>query len=252
MGLQDYNHITEGIIDHPDLAYDDCFRKEYPDHYRENGNSLCPFHPDTTPSHKVWKRAGHCYGDCPGKRSGSPYKKHTVIDLYALKWGCSWKESRKRLAKQIGLDLGNGFDSNSFKGKPIAKSYDYLDEHGELLYQVCRLDPKGDFPMRRPDGNGGWLWKMGNARRVLYRLPEVIQADMVFVCEGEKDSDTLTALGLCGTTLPNGAEKAPSLQKRFNILEPLRGKKVILLGDNDKIGRKHMRQLARLLQGIAV
>jgi DNA primase len=87
--------------------------------------------------------------------------------------------------------------------------------------------------------------------RVLYRLPEVIQADTVWLCEGEKDADNLTALGLCGTTLPNGAEKAGNLQKRFDILKPLRGKTIILIGDNDETGQEHIRQIARLLQGIA-
>jgi putative DNA primase/helicase len=250
MSMQSYNAVTQRIINHPDLAYDDCYHKEFPDHYRENGNSLCPFHNDTTPSMAAYKRAGHCYGDCPGKRPGSPYKKHTVIDLCALKWGCTWKEARQRLAKQIGLDLGSGYDPNNYKGRPIVKIYDYQDESGELLYQVCRLDPKGDFPMRRPD-NGGWAWKMGDTRRVLYKLPDVIQADMVWICEGEKDSDNISALGLCGTTAPNGAQKMPGLHKRFKILEALRGKAVILLGDNDTVGRKHVQQVARLLQGIA-
>lgn len=52
----------------------------------------------------------------------------------------------------------------------IIKTYDYVDETGALLYQVCRLEPKS-FRQRRPDGADGWIWKLGDVRRVLYRLP---------------------------------------------------------------------------------
>jgi hypothetical protein len=35
----------------------------------------------------------------------------------------------------------------------VVAAYPYVDERGELLFEVCRLDPK-DFRQRRPDGNG--------------------------------------------------------------------------------------------------
>jgi hypothetical protein len=47
------------------------------------------------------------------------------------------------------------------------------DEHGSLLYQPVRYDPK-DFKQRSPDGQEGSLWKKG-PRQVLYRLGEVIE-----------------------------------------------------------------------------
>lgn len=51
-------------------------------------------------------------------------------------------------------------------GREIIATYDYEDEDAKLLYQVVRFAPK-EFRVRRPDGNGGWTWKLGNARRVL-------------------------------------------------------------------------------------
>jgi len=39
-----------------------------------------------------------------------------------------------------------------------------------------RYAPK-DFRQRRSHGKGGWLWKMGDTPRVLYRLPELLVAD---------------------------------------------------------------------------
>ena len=91
----------------------------------------------------------------------------------------------------------------------LEATYDYCDESGVLLFQVCRYSPKG-FRQRRPDGNGGWLWNINGVRRVLYRLPELIAAPpgaTIWVPEGEKDVDLLRSLGLVSTTNPGGASK---------------------------------------------
>ena len=96
----------------------------------------------------------------------------------------------------------------------ILRTYDYRDEHDELLFQTVRLWaplPKGkDFRQRRPNGKGGWEWNLSGVRRVLYRLPALTRADKlewVFVVEGEKDADSLVKLGLVATTSPMGAGK---------------------------------------------
>src|SRR5262245_55268962 len=80
----------------------------------------------------------------------------------------------------------------------VVAVYDYRDEDGRLLYQTVRYEPK-DFRQRRPDGQGGWVYRLDGVRRVLYRLPELNTADRsrpVFVVEGEKDADRLAALGV--------------------------------------------------------
>ena len=84
--------------------------------------------------------------------------------------------------------------------------YSYQDEGGALLFQVVRL-PGKTLRVRRPDGKGGWEWKMGNARRVLYRLPELIAEpdDLILIVEGEKDVETLRAKDLTATTNSFGA-----------------------------------------------
>ena len=38
----------------------------------------------------------------------------------------------------------------------MAVTYDYRAEHGDLLFQKVRDEPKG-FRQRRPDGKGGWM-----------------------------------------------------------------------------------------------
>ena len=125
----------------------------------------------------------------------------------------------------------------------IVATYDYTDEHGNLLYQVVRYQPK-DFKQRRPDGCGGWTWRKG-ARQVLYRLPEVLEAPIVFVVEGERDVETLREYGFVATTNAGGAKSHWAPQ----YTESLRGREVILIPDNDAPGRKRVLNIARALLG---
>ena len=130
----------------------------------------------------------------------------------------------------------------------IMATYDYTDEHGILLYQAVRFEPK-DFSQRRPDGHGGWIWDLKNTRLVLYRLPDVIHAHTVLVLEGEKDVDSAYSVGLpegwAATCNPMGAGKG---KWRHEYCESLRGKSVVLLGDEDEPGRHHVGRIARSIE----
>jgi hypothetical protein len=59
------------------------------------------------------------------------------------------------------------------KSDTIVATFDYRDENGALLFQVCRTEAK-KFMQRRPNGGGDWIWKLEGVRRVPYRLPELI------------------------------------------------------------------------------
>src|SRR5262249_21393045 len=54
-----------------------------------------------------------------------------------------------------GLKMSNLWEASpvSYAERPkrtLVKAYDYLDERGALLFQVCRYEPKG-FAQRQPD-----------------------------------------------------------------------------------------------------
>ena len=131
------------------------------------------------------------------------------------------------------------------KRKRVAVAmYDYRDADGTLLYQTVRYQPK-DFRQRQPDGNGGWIWRLGD-RRVLYRLPELLKYPdaTVFVCEGEKDADRVASLGYVATTVASHKWTAECAQG-------LAGRDCWILEDNDKAGRKNALDAAEALHGYA-
>jgi AAA domain len=127
----------------------------------------------------------------------------------------------------------------------IVAVYDYTDDKGELVYQVCRLEPKS-FRQRRPDGKGDWIWTVKDCRRVPYRLPELLQYPdaCVFVTEGEKDADRVASLDHCATTVCGG-------KWTDDCVTALAGRDVLILEDNDEAGRKKAFEAAQALHGTA-
>lgn len=134
-------------------------------------------------------------------------------------------------------------------GYTVVAEYPYVDEHGAVLFVQERRYPK-DFRCKRPDGAGGWTYKLGDTRRVLYRLPEVlagVQAGRpVYVVEGERDADRLTAAGQVATTSPLGAGKW-----RREYGDALAGARVVVVADRDVPGWRHARAVAADLAGKA-
>jgi hypothetical protein len=165
--------------------------------------------------------------------------------------GCS----TEAVLTALGLTSSDLFETRHIalngNGKRIVKEYDYHGADGELRFQVVRMDPK-DFRCRRPDGAGGWIWKMEGVERVVYRLPAVQEAvargDLIYVTEGEKAADALVKLGVCATCTPGGAGKS---HKTPSLASTLRGARVVLLPDNDEPGRKQAAEIAATLQGVA-
>lgn len=134
----------------------------------------------------------------------------------------------------------------------IVATYDYTDADGTLKYQVVRKEPKA-FLQRQPDPNkpGEWLYKLNGVERVLYNLPAVMSAiqakKKIFLVEGEKDVESLRAIGLTATTNAGGAAK---WQKSYT--EILKQATVIIIPDNDPVGREHARLVNSKLEDSAV
>jgi hypothetical protein len=148
----------------------------------------------------------------------------------------------------VGLTWTDLYARERRDSRTVVATYDYRDRHGELLYQVCRFEPKG-FAVRRGDGSGRWVWNLRGVARVPYRLPElaaVPAGGRVVIVEGERDADRLTELGIIATTNPGGAGK---WQSAYN--EELRDRAVVVLPDNDAPGRQHAEAVVASLRGVA-
>jgi hypothetical protein len=131
----------------------------------------------------------------------------------------------------------------ALKSKPVA-IYDYTDQNGNLLYQVCRYEPKR-FRHRQPDGQGGWIYK-GTHKRVLYRWPDLLQYPdgTIFVTEGEKDADRIWSIDLCATTVASGKWTG-------ECVEALKHRDCWILQDNDGAGVEKALAAAKLLYPVA-
>ena len=109
---------------------------------------------------------------------------------------------------------------------------------------------------RRSDGSkfGCWFHKSGNAWAkgrggappTLYIAGEL--AGGMFVCEGEKDADTLHRLGY---NAASGADGAGSGKWKPEYTEQLRGRSVCVFADNDKVGRAYAAETCNALHGSA-
>ena len=198
-----------------------------------NGHVHCPAHNDTHPSLSVDERDGKT--------------------LFVCRSGCEQPDVLAALRRAAGHQPTNTTGSapkptkSPAKGKPVENVfYTYTDENGEVLYRVNRqkfADGSKNFPTSKPDGRGGWEYKIGDTRRVLYRLPDVKNAQIVFICEGEKAADAfndeLKHAGLFGkfvaTTNAGGAGKW-----RDEFCAALVDvKHIYVLPDNDAQGAKH-------------
>ncbi len=198
-------------------------------------DAKCPAHADTSPSLSVGFKAGKvllfCQAGC------------TTADVLA---------ALELVPADLFDETGKSGqrDGISQNGPRIAATYDYTDESGVVLFQVVRYHPK-DFRQRRPDGRGGWTWRLDDVRRVLYGLKEVLAAvaagRVVWIVEGEKDADALRALpGMVATCSPGGAGKW-----RPAYAETLRGADVVVVADKDDAGRKHAESVVSSLLEVA-
>ena len=124
----------------------------------------------------------------------------------------------------------------------LVATYDYVDATGDkLLYQVCRYDPK-TFRQRRPDGNNGWTWQLGDVQRVIYKLPELLEQEQAIFVEGEKDADRLWSVGLPATTTVSGS----SAWKDDYALQFVDAgiRELVIIPDNDEPGETYAAKVA--------
>jgi CHC2 zinc finger len=166
-------------------------------------------------------------GESPPKSNG----KRTNKD--ATKNDSAWTS----LAKYIYCDR---------HGKPYLLVKKFIDEHGKKQYPQFYWD--------------GAKWEKGRPKgpKIPYHLPELLAAPIgttIVIVEGEKCANALAKLGFVATTNSEGAAhggKDDSGKKWTPELNAyFKGHNVVIIGDNDAPGRRHVRYVAKQLHGIA-
>ena len=208
------------------------------------------------------KKNGHGYvAHCPAHKdenaSLSIDKGRQGNILIKCHAGCTFNE----VVAAVGIKAKELFPDEHAKNvkSKIKEIYNYHDAiridkkwaDGELLYQVLRYEPK-DFRQRKPDGKGGYEWKLGKTNRVLYRLAKVRNAveagRVVFIVEGEKDVHAIESLQCTGTTNSGGAGR---WKKEYT--KEFKNALVVIIADNDEsgVGEEHAQSVAAQLKKTA-
>lgn len=228
-----------------------------PRQYGSGWSAKCPVHDDRRPSLSIGEGDdGRALLDC---KKGCP-----TGDVVAA----------------VGLEMSDLFPAKSTtpkprsNGKPARKTFatareaiatldkamvreqgwrvaywPYHDCHGDPVAVVCRYDlptPKGEKQQKtfRPVARRGDAWIIGGMPepRPLYCLPDLADAERVYITEGEKAADAARAIGLTATTSAHGSRSPEKTD-----WSPNAGRECVLLPDQDKSGSEYTEAVASIL-----
>jgi hypothetical protein len=215
----------------------------------------CPSHDDSTPSLSITEgRTGAC---CSTATRGKPSDIVAAIglsmaDLFPPEASPGRSLSAAALSDRVGAPRA---------GQRQRRARPQGARGARALLRLHRRTRDADLPgvsvpdaRRRedvppsggpiPEHAGEWVYALGDAPRVLYRLPDVLEAvamqRTVYVVEGEKDADTLAGHGYCATTSAMGAGKWTD-----DYAAPLAGADVVILPETMSRGARTPRRSRR-------
>ena len=168
-----------------------------------------------------------------------------LIDLIQKHKSLSGRELSDYLYNEFGIGERN-IDTKAAKpppqGSKIVNEYNYVNENGEVTYQVLRFEPKTFKQRHFKDGKT--VWGLKDIEPLPYNLPKILEDKdkTIFIVEGEKDADRLVSLGFLATTNSGGSKNwKPSLNKYF------KDRRIILISDNDSAGYLHTQAISNHL-----
>lgn len=179
-----------------------------------------------TPGHGP-KDRGMSVKDDPGAPDGVLINSFNGGDPLAIKDQC----------REWGMMPGRSADDYRARSAwRVTGTYEYTDADGAVLYRTQRQEKAGErkkFVAERLSGKE-WTFGIKGVQRVLYRLPDILAAPdaPVYLVEGERKADKLASWGLVGTAVAFGSN---GWQKGY--ASTLSGRTVVILPDNDDVGR---------------
>lgn len=211
----------------------------------------CCFHDDRTPSMTLFldgAGGAHCNGCGAGGN---------IFQIEARISGCTVAAAETKVAEITGAKA-----TVMSKLGPVIAAYDYRDDNDRVVFQKRRYQPEGErktFRVFRQTEDGQWLSGIDApdkeaTRRVLYNQPRMVTANMVCICEGEKDCDTLAGAGLfhdrsqwriAYTCSFDGAWQKSERPKWLSHYNPyFAGRSVLIFADNDEPGEVYAQHIA--------
>ena len=194
--------------------------------HRAERMARCPNHEDTTASLSInlEKAVAHCHS-------------------------CGLEGTITTIAREAGWDdppWANDHHRSDvlpdiWRDHPIHRWYDYGP------YQVARVEYElnGKRKKEFPVWCDGWGLRGKGVARRLYNRDALAGATDVFICEGERDCETLKAHGLTAVCNLGGAGKWKSKDAEGLTAQH----HVVILPDNDSAGRRHAETVAQSLVG---
>ena len=129
--------------------------------------------------------------------------------------------------------------------------YTYRDEMGVGLIDVVKWRDEFGVKKFRQQLHGQPGTRIGETRRVPYRLPELLRAKPsqdVFIVEGEKDVENAMNLGVVATCNIGGAGKNKWRAEWTPFFEQ---RPIVIIPDNDQVGKDHAAEIAAHLAPVA-
>lgn len=194
-------------------------------------------------------RNGQYTAHCPAHDDQDPSLSVSEGDDGRILINCHKGCSTENVLAALGLEMSDLFPARepTAKNKPneITATYPYFDPAGQLIAEKVRSIkyPKGIW--RRPDGKGGWIYNRQGVPHALY-VAGSLASNSILIAEGEKDCNSLHALGFDAVSGMDGA--GPSKWKP-EYTKQLEGKNVCIFADNDDIGKDYALETAKALHG---
>lgn len=226
----------------------------------KNDKALCPFHNEKNESFSIKDNRYKCF-------TSSCNANGDIIDFIKHKEGLTTLEATKKAYDILGLKcdlkpskldrLKEYIEKNNrhhYKDKDCKYEDTYIYENEQSIPVLARIKFKNPVTGKKEFSqanivDSGEFYKLdfkSDKPNLLYNLPNVIKAikenKEVFIVEGEKDANTLNKLGFIATT----TREVSSINEE--ILKPLFGGKIVVIGDNDETGIKHINNIRKLLK----
>lgn len=183
--------------------------------------------------------------------------KNPSLQVYADGWKCfgcgEHGDAVDLISKYLSISNVEAVEwmKKEFNIQEPPRRQDYGQAEREHIYPGGQVKK---VMYRRADGSkyacwfhmegGTWKKGRGTAHHSLYIAGEL--AGAVFICEGEKDAETLHKLGY---NAASGADGAGRGKWRPEYTEQLKGLPVCIFQDNDKIGKDYAQETATALHG---